>query len=1080
MINRRFIHCLLTSLFVLFPAVLPAQQLSSWEYWFDDDKDSKTGFAISGDERSISTDISTEGLEPGVHQLHIRVAQRGGEYAYSPISTTTFFKRPAGSGRQLEYWFDGDYKNRQSYSLDADGEVESLTFDMTSLSPGLHQVNIRVASPGQAFSAVYSAVVLKVSSGNVDKLEYWVDDNYLGKKTIDVYQGNDVMAHFIKDLDLSHLPMGVYRLNYRAYSSTGSAATAVGSVPVIVSTGTTPKVEYWIDDDFKHSKMLEGRAVSGGYHFSQDVDLNGVSAGAHRLNYRIVMADGKAKSAVSSTPFIAHSRYDGDGSDAVVTGYSVWVDDEESVFIPSITPLAEKSFSNWVDGRKLSPGNHTLHTKVWNSYGMSSEESDVFAVEETTVPSFVLTAACENGQVRLRVNSVVNDVSYHIYRVNEHGASARVYTTGQCHPSDVKYIDHPSAGSYTYYVLGIYSDADGNVLSLKSNEVGTTVTAGTPAETTKYGTINGRLTTDTHTPTSGVKVVFSDDVEVRVVNGLFRRVNVPCGPLTLTVQGDDAHEYDAKMIEVREGSNLVTLTGKLIESPTENSQTNDLAFASNLSWEPAQYLKFKVKNVTGKSWKGRLRVRIVRTNEKAEVDTDGDSQFGVGSVAPLNKEKNYDVITTDEFEVYGSPCEVEIPLTDFKPRLTDWYDFYIESLKSEEGPLKLNPPYKLVARNADIENPICRKLEKIDSDDMTDEEVAEMVANWIVYLCGKVKDLDGKLANIGKLENDIARITGSQLAGTKTYDELEKRIDDLITSGRVKQDKDMKTLSERIAMHISDAAAMDYVTIKKYRDKLSAGIKAAKSVSKFWGYAKKAVGAINEYQKIHGMDSYEKFFYCSKKVLELSKDPFSEILKTYIDIGEKIVNYALGIAQNEYAPWIPERISDFVPEKKDVERNPEMYAYNKYINFKIVIRYKSGIFPYWNETMGFAKYTNPKEVIDKVLVKVQNDKEPATATFDLIGISDGIMLKQTSLDNGGVRYNHGGTRGYLDNMEPPTRFWMEIYWKNGRVTKLPLLDTDGVNFHVSTSSPSLFTITFYSHSADGAYKNIADIIELTK
>jgi hypothetical protein len=432
--------------------------------------------------------------------------------------------------------------------------------------------------------------------------------------------------------------------------------------------------------------------------------------------------------------------------------------------------------------------------------------------------------------------------------------------------------------------------------------------------------------------------------------------------------------------------------------------------------------------------------------------------------------------------VYGSPLEVEIPLTEFKPRLTDWYDFYVESLKSEEGPLKLNPPYKMVARNADIENPICRKLEKIDSDDLTEEEEAEMVANWIVYLCGKVKDLDGKLAKLGKLENDIARITGSQLAGTKTYEELEKRIDDLIKSGRVKQDKDMKTLSEKIAMHISDAAAMDYVAIKKFRDNVSTAVKVAKDISKFWGYVKNAVGAVNEYQKIHGMDGYEKFFYCSKKVLELSKDPFTEILKNYIDIGEKIVNYALGIAMNEYAPWIPARISDYVPEREDVERNPEMYAYNKHINFKIVINYKSGIFPYWNESMSFAKHTDPKELIEKVLVKVQNDKDPATATFDLIGVSDGIMLKQTSFDNGGVRYNDGGTRGYLENMKAPTRFWMEIYWKNGRVSKLPLLNTDGINFHISTNTPSLITINFFSHSVHGAraYKNIADIIELTK
>lgn len=110
---------------------------------------------------------------------------------------------------------------------------------------------------------------------------------------------------------------------------------------------------------------------------------------------------------------------------------------------------------------------------------------------------------------------------------------------------------------------------------------------------------------------------------------------------------------------------------------------------------------------------------------------------------------------------------------------------------------------------------------------------------------------------------------------------------------------------------------------------------------------------------------------------------------------------------------------------------------------------------------------------------VEDESIVATATFDMIGESDCIMLKQTSIDNAGVSAEQTkmGQTGYLSGENEVRRFWMEIYWKNGRISYIPLIDADGVKLDL-VEHPNLITVTFYSESADGPVPNIADIIRL--
>ncbi len=1112
MINRRFIHCLLTSLFVLFPAVLPAQQLSSWEYWFDDDKDSKTGFAISGDERSISTDISTEGLEPGVHQLHIRVAQRGGEYAYSPISTTTFFKRPAGSGRQLEYWFDGDYKNRQSYSLDADGEVESLTFDMTSLSPGLHQVNIRVASPGQAFSAVYSAVVLKVSSGNVDKLEYWVDDNYLGKKTIDVYQGNDVMAHFIKDLDLSHLPMGVYRLNYRAYSSTGSAATAVGSVPVIVSTGTTPKVEYWIDDDFKHSKMLEGKAVSGGYHFSQDVDLNGVSAGAHRLNYRIVMADGKAKGAVSSTPFIAHSRYDGDGSDAVLTSYSIAVDDQEPVSYDMIGTPYLQDITHIVDASSLKAGSHTVTAKVWNSLGTSVAESAAFTVPERLAPTLTLNAIENEGIVTLTLSAVANDESYHITRVDATGAQRRICRKPRVYPADIIYVDEPAEGQYEYYAECVYRDANGVRQSLRSANVSVSVASQQGASTQQTGYITGYALTTNGNPLYGETHNTWNPASVRIEkDGVFLRhtyfdasrfgtLDFPVGTvLTLSVDNDDFNEIEPVTVTIEEGNNEVVLTGVPKELLQPNNMLFDLSLVSNVDMQGG-YLVFSVKNRSNRPWSGTLRFKAINdsnykkllkgTLKGGTTAGDGDAAVLAGSVAPTPQTERIWFYSTTEERVSISgkmPKKVMIPLSNvFPDNKRDYYHFYLESSgRWTDGAETEDEVKSLAIPTADYNVtafPFERQIDKsslANALDLQEMQNAEYAANFILAMCCTIKGLDGQIGDLKKYCEDLAA-KDKKFSESLNLLKLRDHIDEMTVDEMLAD-----PVLNRIMSQIMNCSTIEL--INKFRDNVVADlvVNISKGVDAYLKPAMNALKTIRDYEELNASSEYDKVFYCADKVIELAGKkigaPFTSILETYMHVTKSFAQAALAIGEKNYQYTSGMMLRDNIPLTDD---DKEKYKYNRYIDFKIMVS------PNWSDDyFNFDKrkpgsLTMIRDAVVKVIDKDSNDENDiATVFLEPVAVDDGLMLKQVGFLNGPNNGELG--HGALDVGKPFKRMWMEITWKNGRKSTVPLMSAGkGVEFEqpifevFGGRNTYQYTIKFESGATWQHFENLADILTL--
>ena len=204
----------------------------AYEYWFDDDVANRTVVGWSANDAVLRASISTEGLSPGIHKFNFRVRRSDGEY--SPVSSSIFFKGTT-QGKKLEYWFDDDIGSRDHIDISDTEEEQTLDLNLCDINKfplGFHKFNMRLAMGGH--SPVYTAYVLKLSSGAPTKIEYWVDDDYDNRQWVTGHPSasgdNDYV--YLEPFNLSEVSPGMHRIYYRATSENGITSSPVSMTPV--------------------------------------------------------------------------------------------------------------------------------------------------------------------------------------------------------------------------------------------------------------------------------------------------------------------------------------------------------------------------------------------------------------------------------------------------------------------------------------------------------------------------------------------------------------------------------------------------------------------------------------------------------------------------------------------------------------------------------------------------------------------------------------------------------------------------------------------------------------------------------
>lgn len=296
-----------------------AQQIASYEYWFDHDSGQRIMVPVTNGDITLSANATA--LPMGLHTFHFRVLDTEGRWS-SPLSSL-FLRQPMAQEGividKYEYWFDEDYNHRVSGR--PTGEWIELAASVKTLTTGIHSFQFRVHDYAGRWSSPIVSYFLRVPSAQegllIKSYEYWFDEDFDNRVTARA-SGEWIAL----SIDVKHLPVGVHSFQFRAKDDAGRwSAPVVGyflraALPSDIS--TTFAYEYWFDDN--DAQKMTGSTTNG--LINLQVDASKLKEGLHRIAFCIRGEDG-----LMAPPIYQYFVKPYDEVNNKVAGYYYWYND---------------------------------------------------------------------------------------------------------------------------------------------------------------------------------------------------------------------------------------------------------------------------------------------------------------------------------------------------------------------------------------------------------------------------------------------------------------------------------------------------------------------------------------------------------------------------------------------------------------------------------------------------------------------------------------------------------------------------------------------------------------------------------
>ena len=179
-------------------------QISRYEYWFDNNYSQKITQSVTAqDSIAISTSLLTNTLPAGLHSIHIRFCDNIG--LWSSAINQFFIKIPSNANQhhqicRYEYWFDNNYSQAVSQSVNPQDSITMLTSVNTNTLPkGLHTFHLRYQDNTGLWSSAINQFFMKPvfadTSNKITAYRYWFDTLYTNQVTVYVNPANPLQLN---------------------------------------------------------------------------------------------------------------------------------------------------------------------------------------------------------------------------------------------------------------------------------------------------------------------------------------------------------------------------------------------------------------------------------------------------------------------------------------------------------------------------------------------------------------------------------------------------------------------------------------------------------------------------------------------------------------------------------------------------------------------------------------------------------------------------------------------------------------------------------------------------------------------
>lgn len=889
----------------------------------------------------------------------------------------------AQSLTQYEYWFDDDFNGRVSGSLSGTDDIFKSSISTDQLDNGIHKFCFRAKQSDGKYSAITSSLFLKRPSAQNSVVEYWFDDNFEQRESMNISSTEEEQELSFDLRDNTKYPMGFHKLNMRL-NIEGEGVSAVYSAEVLkLSAGKATQLEYWVDDDLANRKTISGSVASDGYIFSTELDLSDITPGYHLLHCRAVSGSKRTVSAVTTTPVMVKLRDNSEG--ATMLSYTIAIDEGAPIEFPVVNKREIVTIPHTIDTRSLSIGEHTLKASFKNSLGVSSKLEQPFTVVALENPSIVLKGWCSsyNNWLHMDFNSIPNDISYTVIERDADGNERAVYKrVASFYPDTIKALPDPiTSGVATYYVIATYLDKYNHEQEVKSNEV--TLNNFCPPAASLYGCIVGRIQFNANntllSPHKHLYVNFSDGNKVEKVkvnpNGTFEYDKIPFGTtMSLSIDDDDYYKYESISVSVDKDTRykvqVIKATAHDDVSVNINNENVDL-IATVFKWEERTF-NFEIVNTSSSYQTFSGVIEMIAFKSKKDHDAVFDPTkpyYHAGSV--YIKDLNYGKTTSASITLENLP----------KLKKNEHFTFYFVTQRDEQS---MSKQFKqLVFEDKRFTNPMTLPI----TPNPTIDDV-------------EFPDIDSFIMEVIKIMKDNDNWNGPLY-------------------------KELKLIAEKYDKYKKDD---DYLALSTY---LNTGLlfnfcqdlkKAYKNVSKSTKPIREFYEDMRNVMTFSEKKPFDNFIVICKKIFKLYKEaekiggvstnPFLEIYSLYLDAAEHAV----------------ESIENYQNVLTDLQLGDIFY--NGKITFKIKMYKEKDWLIDLNPTYKFTS-KQIADNINSIQICLENEAgQVEVASYSATGTDDSIELILTRIKSP-TPYDHG----YRSK-----RFWMEIIWKNGRFSQFPLYD----------------------------------------
>lgn len=333
------------------------QQVIGIEYFFDSDPGYGNGTIVQlppGIQIDTVLNLTTNGLQDGMHQLFIRVKDSAGHWSLN--SFRPFFFLSSGYAnlatvQRIEYFFDTDpgWGNGQAIVVTPDTSLDIITnIGISGLGSGLHQLNIRAQSGSGFWSLIETRPFLKgpfsvfQTPDRIVAMEYFFDQDPGFGSANSIPIAPDTSLDIMTNVDISGLGSGLHQLNIRAQSGTGfwslveSRPFLKGPFSAFQTPDRVEAIEYFIDQDPGFGNAIPIPVTPDtSTDLIYNLDLSGFSPGFHTMMVRARSSSG-FWSLVQSYPFML---FQGDTSFSQVVAAEYYFDSDPGYGNGILIPL---------------------------------------------------------------------------------------------------------------------------------------------------------------------------------------------------------------------------------------------------------------------------------------------------------------------------------------------------------------------------------------------------------------------------------------------------------------------------------------------------------------------------------------------------------------------------------------------------------------------------------------------------------------------------------------------------------------------------------------------------------------------